>query len=526
MKVLVSEKIAQKGVDILNEAGLDVDFRPSITREEILEIIGEYDALVVRSATKVNEELYEKATKLKVVGRAGNGVDNIEMAGATKRGIIIVNTPEANTVSTAEHTISLLLSCNRNIPQANAMIKSKEWDRSRFKGMELMNKTLGIVGLGRIGSLVALRLKAFGMSVIAYDPYISDERFERFGVTKKETLDELMKEVNVLTVHTPKTKETMGMIGKRELALAKKGLRVVNCARGGIIDEEALYEAVQSGIVAAAAIDVLKDEPNLTSPLLDCEKVIFTPHLGADTFEAQDNVGATVAREVLAALAGGMVPNAVNLPSMGTDDLDGMYPYLNLAERLGNLYYGLSKAPIKQVQVQFGGEAASYNSNTIVLALLKGLFEPVMTGRVNYVNAGIVAEERGVEIAILTPDVAGKYNNILRVKVLSQDGKEHSFAGLVAGKDNLRIVEINGYPLDISPTSNMLIMLNDDQPGMIGKVGTILGNEGINIIAMQYGSSCDKALMVLSIDGEIDEAQVDQLRAIDGIFKASFVKLF
>jgi len=315
------------------------------------------------------------------------------------------------------------------------------------------------------------------------------------------------------------------MIGNRELALAKKGLRVVNCARGGIINEEALYEAVQSGVVAAAALDVLKDEPKLVSPLLDCDKVIFTPHLGADTFEAQDNVGATVAREVLSALEGGIVPNAVNMPSMGTDDLDGIYPYLTLAEKLGNLYYGLSKAPIKQVQVQFGGEVASYNGNTIVLALLKGLFEPIMTGRVNYVNAGIVAEERGVEIAVLSPDMVGKYNNILRVKVVGQDGKEHRFAGLVAGKDNPRIVEINGFPLDISPVGNMLIMLNNDQPGTIGKVGTVLGDDGVNIIAMQYGSADDKALMVLSIDREINEDQVQRLRAIDGIFKASFVKL-
>lgn len=526
MKVLVSEKIAQKGVDILNEAGLEVDFRPTITRDELLAVVGSYDALVVRSATKVNEELFKKAVNLKVVGRAGNGVDNIEMNGATKRGIIVVNTPEANTVSTAEHTISLLLSCNRHIPQANAMVKSKEWDRSRFKGVELSGKTLGIIGLGRIGSLVSQRMRAFGMKVIAYDPYISDERFERFGVEKKEKLEDLMREVDALTVHTPKTAETMGMVGKNEFALAKKGILVVNCARGGIIEEQALYEAVQAGIVTAAAIDVLKDEPKLISPLLDCENVIFTPHLGADTYEAQDNVGATVAREVLSALEGGVVPNAVNMPSMGTDNLDGIYPYLQLAEKLGNLYYGLSKSAIKQVNVQFGGEAAAFNSTTIVLALLKGLFEPVMMGRVNYVNAGVVAEERGVETAVLSPDNEEKYNNILRVTVYSQDGKEHRFAGLVSGKDSPRIVEINGYPLDILPASNMMILLNHDRPGLIGKVGTVLGGYGVNITTMQYGSLEDKALMVLSLDREVGDEQLEKLREIDGILKASFVQLY
>ena len=277
MKVLVAERIADKGVEKLREAGLDVDFNPTIKRDELLKIIGEYDALIVRSVTKVNEELYAKATNLKVVGRAGNGVDNIEMDGASKRGIIVVNTPDANTTTTAEHTIALLLASNRRIPQADAMIRRHEWDRTKFKGSELYGKTLGIIGLGRIGSKVAVRMKGFGMKIIAYDPYIADERFERFGVEKKETLEDLMKEVDFLTIHTPKTPETLGMVEKNILNLAKDGLRVVNCARGGLYNEEDLYEAIQSGKVASAAIDVLKDEPNLTSPLLQSDKVVFTP---------------------------------------------------------------------------------------------------------------------------------------------------------------------------------------------------------------------------------------------------------
>ncbi|MEG2658373.1 MAG: phosphoglycerate dehydrogenase [Clostridiales bacterium] len=525
MKVLVAEKIADKGVEELRKSGLEVDFNPKLTREEILDCIDQYDALVVRSVTKVNEELYAKATNLKVVGRAGNGVDNIEMEGASKRGIIVVNTPNANTVTTAEHTIGLLMASNRRIPQADAMIRRHEWDRTKFKGAELSGKTLGIIGLGRIGSLVATRMKAFNMHVIAYDPYIADERFERFGVEKKDTLEELMKEVDFLTIHTPKTMETLGMVERDMFAMAKDGLRVVNCARGGLYDEDALYEALESGKVATAAIDVLKDEPNLTSPLLKNDRVIFTPHLGADTFEAQENVGITVAQEVINVLAGNIVPNAVNLPTLGPDEMEGLFDYLKLGDRLGNLYYGIWKDPIESLQISFEGDAAQFNTNTITLAVLKGVFEPVMSGRVNYVNAGVIAEEEGIAIACVKKEGNSHFNNLLKVKIKGKE--EHVFAGMVAGDDEVRINRIDNYFFDIKPTENMLFIINEDKPGRIGQVGDVIGDLGVNIGAMQCAPDSDgKAMIILSIDRELSETDLAKFTDVEGILKAKFVKIY
>ncbi len=526
MKVLVAERIADKGVEKLRESGLEVDFNPTIKREELLEIIGEYDALVVRSVTKVNEELYSKATNLKVVGRAGNGVDNIEMEGASKRGIIVVNTPDANTTTTAEHTIALLLASNRRIPQADAMIRRHEWDRTKFKGSELYGKTLGIIGLGRIGSKVAVRMKGFGMKVVAYDPYIADERFERFGVEKKETLEELMKEVDFLTIHTPKTPETLGMVEKNILNLAKDGLRVVNCARGGLYNEDDLYEALQSGKVASAAIDVLKDEPNLTSPLLQSDRVVFTPHLGADTFEAQDNVGICVAEEVINVLSGNIVPNAVNLPTVGPDEMEGLFDYLKLGERLGNLYYGIWKDPVESVQVTFGGEAVNFNTKTITLAVLKGIFEPAMAGRVNYVNAGVIAEEEGIALATVMKQDDNRFKNLLKVKIKGQK-EEHTFAGMVAGHDEVRINRVDNFFFDIKPTENMIFIINEDKPGRIGQVGAIIGDLGINIGAMQCAPDNEgNAMIILSVDRELSEAELEKFTAVPGILKAKFVKIY
>lgn len=336
MKILVAEKISEKGIDKLVELGGTVDVQFNLDREKLLEIISDYDAIVVRSVTKINEDFYERAKNLKVVGRAGNGIDNIDLPGATKRGIIVVNTPDANSVSAAELTIGLMLAAARKIPAADRLLKQKKWDRSGFKGVELNGKTVGIVGLGRIGSLVAQRLRGFDMRLIAYDPYITDERFERLGVEKKETLKELVMESDFITVHTPKTEETNGMIGEEQFKIAKPGLRVVNCARGGIIEEAALAKALKEGTVAAAGIDVLVGEPNTTSPLLDLENTVMTPHIGADTLEAQNNVGITIAQEVIHALKGEMVPNAVNLPTLQHHQLNQLKPYMGLGEFWGS----------------------------------------------------------------------------------------------------------------------------------------------------------------------------------------------
>jgi D-3-phosphoglycerate dehydrogenase len=526
MKVLVAEKIAQEGIDILKDAGLTVDVQLNLTREKLLEIINDYDAIIVRSVTKINEEFYERAKNIKVVGRAGTGVDNIEMEGATRRGIIVVNTPEANSVSAAEHTIGLLLSSIRNITQGNKRIKDHKWDRNGLKGVELQGKTLGVVGLGRIGALVTTRLQSFGMKVIAYDPYITDARFKKYGVEKKETLEDLIREADFITVHTPKTEETFGMIGEEQFKIAKKGVRVVNCARGGIINEEALAKAIKEGIVASAGIDVLVDEPNSTSPLIDLENVVLTPHLGADTEEAQYNVGTMVALEVVNALKGEMVPNAVNLPSLHITELNELKAYLNLGETLGKLYHQLEKDPVEKIEIQYSGEIANKETTAVTLSVLKGLFETILKERVNYVNANLIANNRGVEVTESKKTRDGKYRNLLKLNI-STKYKTFTISGTVFDKDEIRIVEVDGYEFDIIPSPYMLVAYNLDKPGMIGQIGTLLGVNRINIATMQVSrkKNVEWAMMFLAVDSEVSKESLKLINNMEGISSAQFVKL-
>jgi D-3-phosphoglycerate dehydrogenase len=526
MKILVAEHIADEGIHFLNQTGFDVDIKLKLSRQELLDCIGVYDAIIVRSVTKVNEELYEHATNLKVVGRAGNGVDNIEMAGATKRGIIVVNTPDANTVSAAEHTIGLMLSMCRNIPRANAHIKSKQWDRTLFRGVELMDKTLGVVGLGRIGSMVATRMQAFGMNVIAYDPYIRRERFEQLKVTRVDDLNELMRQADIITVHTPKTKETLSIISTAEFKLCKKGVRVVNCARGGIIDEAALLEAIENGIVAGAAIDVLKDEPHPISPLLDLDQTVITPHLGADTYEAQKNVGEAVALEVFEALQGKLVANAVNLPSLKSQELEALHPYLKLAEYIGKLYHQIRRDAVQKIELIYKGEVGKMDKTTLTLAYLKGLYEIILEDSVNYVNARYIAESRGVTIVEGTDTITGNYTSSIAVKIHTINGV-FTLEGALFGKDEPRIVDMNGYAFDVSPKGNMLLIENIDQPGMIGKIGQTLGNECINISTMNVSLSktSPNALMFLTVDAPVSAESLDVIRNTDGIKNAWALKM-
>ena len=526
MKVLISEKIAQKGVEKLTQEGVSVDVKSGLSREELLKIIGEYDGLIVRSNTKVNEELYEKATRLKVVGRAGNGVDNIEMEGATKRGIIVVNTPESNVVSAAELTIGLLFATCRNIPQLHNRLKERVWDRAGLKGMELQGKTIGIVGLGRIGSLVATRMKSFGMNVIAYDPYISDARFKKFGVEKKEKLEDLMSECDILTVHTPKTEETYGIIGKEQFKAAKKGLTVINCARAGIVNEAALIEALKEKIVKRVGIDVLEGEPHATSPLLDLDNVIVTPHAGADTVEAQDNVGITVAQEVISALRGEIVPNAVNLPTLPMQEFDTIKAYLKLGETMGKMYYQLEKEAIEKVEILYRGEVAALETSVITLAILKGLFEPVLKERINYVNANVIADSRGVVVTESKESNLKNYMTLITLKVISK-GKEFTISGTTFGKGELRIVEINGYEFDVNPTPYMLVAENHDKPGVVGQMGTLLGVAKVNIATMQLGRKVteQQAMMVLAVDSEVSKETLAFLGGVEGISRVRLVKI-
>lgn len=529
MKILVAEAIAEKGIEVLRQSGALADVKLRLPREELLAVIPEYDAIIVRSETKINEELYERARRLKVVGRAGNGVDNIEMEGATKRGIIVVNTPDANSISAAEHTIGLLIASCRNIPAADNYLKNLQagpWDRSPFKGVELHGKTIGIVGLGRIGSLVATRLQSFGMRVIAYDPYITDERFKKLGVEKKETLQDLITEADFITVHTPKTEETTGMIGAEQLKMAKPGVRLVNCARGGIIDEEALAKALQEGVVGGAGIDVLLGEPHPDSPLLHCCHTVVTPHLGADTVEAQDNVGVTIAREVINALRGEMVPNAVNLPALQRQELEVVLPYLTLGEVLGKLYHQLEKDPVEKVEIIYKGEVSKVETSIVTLAVLKGLFEPVLKERVNYVNARLLAESRGIVVSETKAGEVGSYVSLIQVKVLAKD-KAYTFAGSVFGKGGVRIVEVCGFEFEIAPSPYMLVVENIDRPGMIGQIGTLLGASNVNIATMQVSRNVreQQMMMLLTVDSEVSKEVLGLMRNIEGVYSARIVKL-
>lgn len=526
MKVIVTERISDKGVELLKNAkGLEVDVCFDIPRAELLEVIPKYDAIVVRSVTKINEEFYEHATNLKVVGRAGNGVDNIEMEGATKRGIIVVNTPESNIVSAAEHTIGLLLASCRNVVKAHKMIESKVWERSGLKGSEMLHKTLGIIGLGRIGALVTKRMQAFEMKVIAYDPYIADARFKKLGVEKCETLDELLKKSDVISIHTPKTEETVNILGAAEFAKCKKGVRVVNCARGGLYNEQDLAEAIEKGIVASAGIDVLVDEPKPISPLIDLEQCVLTPHLGADTTEAQDNVGIAVAEEVISALKGDMVPNAVNLPTLHPQDLEEMLDYLHLGEALGKLYYQLDKDPIEKIEVLYQGEVAEMETQMITRAILKGVFEPILKERVNYVNAELAAEGRGVDI--VESKMAGeKKHNLITVNIYVKN-LLFTVSGTVFGTDNIRITEINGFEFDLTPAPFMLVARNQDKPGMIGQIGTLLGAGHVNIATMQVSRNQKDgcAMMFMTIDNEVNKETLNLLQGLDGIKKVNLIKL-
>lgn len=534
MKILVAERIAEDGIDLLRNIG-EVDTKFGLSEEELLEIIAEYDALVVRSVTKVNRKLLEKASNLKVVGRAGNGIDNIELAAATEKGVIVVNTPDSNTMAAAELTIGHIFGICRNIPQAHMGAKQKEFRRNNFKGIELNERTVGIIGLGRIGSLVATRLRGCNMRVLAYDPYISDERFKKVGAEKCGTLEELLKQSDIITVHTPKTEETFGMLGKEQFALMKDGVRVVNCARGGIINEADLQEALISKKVAAAALDVFVKEPayevppeeqDYHHPLLEFDNVIVSPHLGASTVEAQYNVGVTVAKQVAAALQGQMVSNAVNLPSIASSELEQVKPYLELAEKMGKLYFQLDPSAVDKIEVIYGGEVAEKETEVLTLSVLKGFLEPAVKEQVNYVNAKLIADQRGIEVIESKTAHSEKYANLITIKFYKKD-KVSRISGTVFGKDESRIVEVLDYQLNFEMTPFIVMVVNEDIPGVIGNIGTLLGASKINVASMQVSrnSKGEKAMMAINIDGVISKDVISLINNINGILDVKMVKL-
>lgn len=533
MRIIITERIADEGINYLKENGFEVDTRYGISSDELLGIIGDYDAIIVRSVTKVNEELLEAAKNLKVVGRAGNGIDNIDVGTCTKRGIIVVNTPESNIMAAAELAVALAFAIFRNLPQVHVAVRNKDFRRNRFIGNELDGKTAGIIGLGRIGSIVARKLKGCNMRVVAYDPYITDDRFKMLGVEKCETLEELLKQSDLITLHTPKTSETYGMIGEKELNMCKRGVRIVNAARGGLVNEKALYDALKDGRVTAAALDVLDPEPSYdkkpeeqdyTNPLLELDNVMVTPHLGASTQEANYNVGTAITELVAGALKGEMVA-AVNMPPMHTKDLSELRPYLNLAEMLGKIYYQAEKETVQQIEVIYRGDLADRETKVISLSVLKGFLDPINKEKVNYVNAELMLKNMGVEFKESKSTNLDKYTNLITVKFTTKK-KELSVSGTVFAKEEIRIVDFFGYKLDFEPTPYVLAIQNVDKPGIIGQIGTILGADNINIAAMQWSRNRrgEKAVAFVSVDAEVSEEIMRLLKNIDGVLKVSMLK--
>jgi len=533
LNILIAEMIADEGVDYLKEQGFNVDVKLGLSQEEILDIISEYDALVVRSVTKVNSQLVERAEKLKVVGRAGNGVDNIDIEACTKKGIIVVNTPESNTMAAAELAVGLAFSVFRNIPQANAAARRKDFRRKLFTGMELDGKTAGIIGLGRIGSIVATKLKGCRMNVIAYDPYITDDRFKKLGVEKCETLEELLRRSDLITIHTPKTEETYGMIGEKELSMCKKGVVIVNAARGGLVNETALYNALKSGQVFGAALDVLDPEPGYDTPpekqtywnkLLELDNVIITPHIGASTVEAHHNVGTTVAKLVADALNGQMVA-AVNMPHVHARDMEYLKPYIELAEILGKIYYQAEKETVHKIEIIYSGDLAQKETGIVSLSVLKGFLDPIIQEKINFINAPLVLENMGVHFVESKSSYLDKYTNLITVKFTTKS-KTLGVSGTVFAKDSIRIVDFFGYKLDFEPTPYVIAIQNIDKPGIIGQIGTILGANDINIAAMQWSRNRrgEKAVSFVSVDQEVAPEILDLLKEIDGVLKVSMMK--
>jgi D-3-phosphoglycerate dehydrogenase / 2-oxoglutarate reductase len=513
--VLVAEELSPAAIAQL-EADFEVRHTDGADRAALLPALADADAVIIRSATTIDAEALAAAPKLRVVARAGVGLDNVDVEAATKAGVMVVNAPSSNIVSAAEHAVALLLSVARNVPQAAASLKAGQWKRSAFTGVELQDKVVGILGLGRIGVLVAQRLASFGMKVVAFDPYVPAARAAQLGV-RLVSLDDLLAESDFITVHLPKNAETLGLIGDRELHLAKPGVRVVNAARGGIVDEHALALALKDGRVAGAGIDVYATEPCTDSPLFGFANVVATPHLGASTSEAQEKAGTQVARSVRLALAGEFVPDAVNVQGGPVDE--DVRPGLPLAEKLGRIFTALAGTVATRIEVEVRGEIVSHDVRVLQLAALKGVFSGVVEKAVTYVNAPLLATERGVEVSLVTEAESPDWRNLITLRGTLPQGQQISVGGTVTGRRQLeKLVEVNGFDMEIAPAEHMVFLTYTDRPGIVGTVGQILGSEGINIAGMQVCRDArgGDALIVLSVDSAIPPAVLDDISSTIG----------
>jgi len=515
MKVLVSDNLGDVGIKMFREEpGIEVDVKTGLTPAELKSVIADYDALVIRSATKVTEELLEAGKLLKVVGRAGIGLDNVDIPTATKRGVVVMNTPTGNVITTAEHTIAMMMSLTRNIPWGTATLKEGLWEKKKLQGREVFQKVLGVIGFGKIGSIVADRARGLKMQVIVHDSFVTPEQIEEAGF-EPVTLDELYRRADYITMHVPKLKDTIGLLDKAAFEKMKDGVMIINCARGGIVDEADLDQALRSGKVAGAALDVFENEPPGACPLLEVDRVICTPHLGASTLEAQTNVAVQVAEQIIAYLKDGTIINAVNVPAVSGELLERIGPLLTLTDRMGCLLAQLAAGPVREVVIEYAGDFQDLDLSPVTTAVLKGLLTPMIKDDVNFVNAEILAKERGVKVTETRIPEADEYINLITVRAYFDDGKS-KVAGTIFGLKDPRVVNINNFRLEMHPRGRFILIHNHDKPGAIGSIGTLLGDHKINISKMRVGQEevGDKTMIFLRTDDPIPEDVMDKLAAL------------
>lgn len=525
MRILVTEPLSESGIELLRR-DFQVDVRLELAGTGLEQEIGSYDAMIVRSQTQVTAEVIAAAENLKVVARAGIGLDNVDVEACTRRGVMVVNAPQSNIVSAAEHTLALLLAQARNIPQADAALRRGEWARERFQGVELAGKTLGVIGVGRVGAMVAHRALAFGMRVIAFDPYVSRDRAREMGVELMPTLEAVLVQADLITIHLPRTPETEGMIGERELGLVKPGARLVNTARGGIVDEDALAKALKDGRLAGAALDVFAEEPITQHPLFEFEQVVMTPHLGASTVEAQDKAGTAIAEMVRLALRGEFVPYAVNV-SAGAEVPEAIRPFLPLVERLGGVLTGLADGAIAALDCEYLGRIAEADTRVLTLAALKGVLSGVVHEPVSFVNAPVIAAERGIALSETKSTLSRDYVNLVSLRAETESGSVAVAGTLVGKRDGERLVQVFDFDVDMAPAKHMAFLLYEDRPGVIGRVGTMLGDAGVNIASAEVGrrNAGGSALMAVTTDSPIPPDVLEGIASAIGAERARQITL-
>jgi D-3-phosphoglycerate dehydrogenase len=518
IKVLVSDVLGEAGIEIFKETdGIQVDVNTGLPPDELKAIIGKYDALVIRSATKVTEDLLEAATRLKVVGRAGIGLDNVDIPAATKRGVVVMNTPTGNVITTAEHAIAMMMSLTRNIPQGTVSLKKGRWDKKKLQGREVFNKTLGVIGFGKIGSIVADRAKGLRMRVVVYDPFVAPEQIQKAGF-ESLSLDDLYAQADYISIHVPKLEATTGLLNKDAFSKMRDGVMIVNCARGGIVNEDDLREAMASGKVAGAALDVFATEPPGECRLFEMDRMICTPHLGASTREAQTNVAVAVAEQIVDYLINGTVLNAVNVPSVAGEQLKKIGPYMEIGDRMGCLQAQLADGPVTSVIIEYTGDFKGMDMAPVSTAILKGLLTPMVKYAVNSVNAPVVAREMGIKVTESTTTEAEDYTHLIALRVATEKG-ENVVAGTLIGRCDIKVVKINDFRLELVPEGHILLIFNQDRPGAIGRIGTILGKHSINIGRMHVGQDKegDHNIIFLQTDTKVPPEVVEELRAAEQV---------